>query len=79
MAKQYEVKCPHCQTVRTMSFSDLIAHLTDATGMRGPEENKSKQRSRDSIDEKNWIDLKKPCPFCQMTFSFNFVTGESRE
>jgi hypothetical protein len=80
MAKEYEVKCPYCGNVRKMMFPDLIREITitDAA-IRGVEEEKPKPPSPESLDEQNWIDLKTPCPVCRRRFSFNIVTGKSRE
>lgn len=80
MAKEYEVKCPYCMDIRKMVLSDLLGQLARTSGMRGVEDEKPTPPSPESLDEQNWIDLKKsPCPQCGHTFSFNIVTGESRE
>lgn len=79
MAKEYEVKCPYCANVRKMVLSDLLGQLARTSGMRGVEDEKPTPPSPESLDEQNWIDLKDPCPSCRRKFSFNIVTGESRE
>lgn len=79
MAKEYEVKCPYCQNVRKMRISDLMGQLTEASGLRGADDKKTNSTSPESLNEANWIDFKKPCPNCGHTFSFNYVTGDSRE
>ncbi len=77
MAKEYAVKCPYCKDIRKMKVSDLIGQMINTNGIRGVDE--PKPPSPESTNEDNWIDLKKPCPNCGHTFSFNYVTGESRE
>ena len=79
MAKVYEVKCPYCGNTCKMMLSDLLGQIANTSGMRGGEEEKPKPPSPESLDEANWIDLKKPFPGCGHKFSFNIVTGESRE
>jgi hypothetical protein len=78
MAKVYEIKCPYCGNVRKMGFSDVLSLAANTTTMRGEEE-KPKQPSPESLDEANWIDFKTPFPGCGHKFSFNIITGESRE
>lgn len=79
MAKEFEVKCPYCKDVRKMYLSDMLRSIATTTGMRGAEDEKPKPPSPESRDEANWIDLKSPCPKCSKKFSYNIVTGESRE
>jgi DNA-directed RNA polymerase subunit RPC12/RpoP len=79
MAKEYEVKCPYCKNVRKMVLSDFLSSIMNTNGMRGTEEEKPKPPSPESANEENWIDLKSPCPNCSKRFSYNIVTGESRE
>jgi hypothetical protein len=78
MAKEYEVKCPYCKDIRKIMFSDLLGQINIGSGMRGVED---EAPSPESLNEENWIDLKDPCPNpnCRRKFSFNIITGESRE
>ena len=76
MAKEFEVKCPYCKHVRKMVLSDLLGDINIGNGMRGVED---KTPSSESLNEESWVDLNTPCPKCNRKFSFNIVTGESRE
>jgi hypothetical protein len=62
-----------------MRFSDLIGKLTSTIAMRDVENTIPEISSSENLDEANWIDLSTPCQICGHTFSFNYVTGESRE
>jgi phage FluMu protein Com len=79
MSKEYEVKCPYCKKIRRMVISDLLGSIATTNGMRGNGDEKPKPSSPESLNEEYWIDLKGPCPACKRKFSFNIVTGESRE
>ena len=79
MPKEYRVRCPYCDNVRKMILSDMLGSMATTTGMRGTAEEKPELPSPESLDEENWIDLKNPCRICKHKFSFNIVSGESRE
>jgi hypothetical protein len=79
MAKEHQVKCPYCKDIRKMYLSDMLGSIATTTGMRGDEDTNPKKPSPESLDEQNWIDLKSPCSKCNRKFSYNIVTGESRE
>lgn len=79
MAKEYEVKCPYCKFAYVLLISHNLEAVAKTSGMRDVEEEQHKSSSPESLDENNWFDLGDPCPNCHRTFSYNIITGESRE
>lgn len=80
MAKEYQIKCPFCGCVQKLTLSDMLGSIVNTVGMRGAKDEKVKPlSSEESLDEANWIDLKSPCTKCERKFSYNIITGESRE
>lgn len=84
MAKEYEVKCPYCKNVRKVVLAENLWESSVGIGMAMTYISKMLGKLlfttlRSFRAEENWIDLKNPCPNCNHTFSFNIVTGESRE
>ncbi len=88
MAKEYEINCPYCKHVRKIVFAETLLDVASGIGMAltpismaiwGFLGKMLLPKLVSASTERNWFDLKEPCPNCKRTFSFNIVTGESRE
>lgn len=92
MAKKYEVVCPYCKFRRTVTIAEHLPIAANGIGigLSPVLDNlgttilsfiaiKLTSKIISKSVEHNWFDLKEPCPKCKHTFSFNTVTGKSRE